>query len=108
FDEIFDAFWRGEGMRQRQTLKGMPSGAHAPGRRLAEASVAQEALGLPDRTERRSDSEREAADGRGRREGASRTELLSATDLRHIVDPDEIAATHALAARLSPPQRGAA
>src|ERR1700728_4489191 len=101
FDEIFDAFWRGEGMRQRQTLKGMRSGAHAPGRRLTEASVPQEALGLPDRTERRSDSEREAADGRGRREGASRTELLSATDLRHIVDPDEIAATHALAARLA-------
>ena len=101
FDEIFEAFWRGEGMRQRQILKGMPSGAHAPGRRLAEAPVPHEALGLPDRTERRSDGESEAADGRGRREGASRTELLSATDLRHIVDPDDVAATHALAARLA-------
>ena len=28
-------------------------------------------------------------------------ENLAATDLRHIVDPEEIAATHALAARLA-------
>ena len=40
-------------------------------------------------------------EGKARREGASRAELLAATDLRHIVDPDEIAATHALAARLA-------
>ena len=46
---------------------------------------------------------RRGCDGRrdGRREGASRGELLSAADLRHIVDPDEIAETHALAARLA-------
>ena len=43
----------------------------------------------------------EAADGRGRREGASRAEILAAADLRHIVDPDEVAATHALAGRLA-------
>src|SRR5262249_33411679 len=41
------------------------------------------------------------ADGRGRREGASRTEVLTTTDLRHIVDPDDTAATHALASRLA-------
>ena len=41
------------------------------------------------------------ADGRGRREGASRAEALTTTDLRHIVDPDDVAATHALAARLA-------
>jgi len=103
FDEIFDAFWRGGGMRQRQILSGTPSAGHAPARRLAEAAVPQEALGLPDRVERRTDGEGEAAaDGRGRREGATRAEaLLSALDLRHIVDPDEVAATHALAARLA-------
>jgi len=102
FDEIFAAFWRGDGVRQRQILAGSPGASAAPARRLAEASMPQEALGLPDRVERRSDGDGDnAADGRGRREGASRTESLSAVDLRYIVDPDEVAATHALAARLA-------
>jgi uncharacterized protein with von Willebrand factor type A (vWA) domain len=103
FDEIYDAFWQGRGMRQRQVLSGVPSAGHAPAvKKLAEAHVPQEALGLPDRVERKSDGDGETqAEGRGRREGASRVENLAATDLRHIVDPEEIAATHALAARLA-------
>jgi uncharacterized protein with von Willebrand factor type A (vWA) domain len=103
FDEIFDAFWQGRDMRQRQILSGIPSASHAPARKkLAEAHVPQEALGLPDRVERRSEADGETqAEGRGRREGASRIENLATTDLRHIVDPEEIAATHALAARLA-------
>jgi uncharacterized protein len=102
FDEIFDAYWRGEGMRQRQVLSGAPGVSRAPARRLAQAHLPQEALGLPDRIERRSDEGAEhTTDGRGRREGASRTEVLSVTDLRHIADPDDVAATHALAARLA-------
>jgi uncharacterized protein len=103
FDEIFDAFWQGRDMRQRQVLKGSPgqNSTSAP-RRLAEAHVPKDALGLPDRVERRNDADGDsAADGRGRREGASRVESLATTDLRHIVDPDEVAATHALAARLA-------
>ncbi len=89
-------------MRQRQVLSGAPSASHAPARRLAEARVPEEALGLPHRVERRTDGDGDSSDGgRGRREGASRAESLSATDLRHIVDPDDIAATHALAARLA-------
>jgi uncharacterized protein with von Willebrand factor type A (vWA) domain len=39
--------------------------------------------------------------GTGRSEGASRADLLSAADLRHIIDPEEIEKTHALAARLA-------
>ena len=101
FDETFDAFWRGLGMRARQILSEIPSTSHAPGRRLAEAHVPLEALKLPDRTERRSGRNDDPADGRGRREGASRSDNLMAADLRHIVDPDEVAATHALAARLA-------
>jgi uncharacterized protein with von Willebrand factor type A (vWA) domain len=102
FDDVFDAFWQGRDMRQRQVLTGSPLASHARPRRLAEAAVPQGALGLPDHVERRSDGDEESpADGRGRREGASRAENLAATDLRHIVDPDEIAATHALAARLA-------
>jgi uncharacterized protein len=101
FDEIFDAFWRGHGMRSRQILSQMSSTGHAPGHHLAEASFPSEALKLPDRLERRSSDNEQFADGRGRREGASRGENLAAVDLRHIVDPDEVAATHALAARLA-------
>ena len=102
FDEIFVAFWQGYGMRQRQTLSGSPLQSRAPARRLAEAQVPQDALGLPDRVQRRSEGDADAAaDGRGRREGASRVEALTTADLRHIVDPDDIAATHALAARLA-------
>jgi uncharacterized protein len=102
FDEIFDAFWHGRDMRRRQTLSGSPVASQAPARRLAEAHVPKRAPGLPDRVERRGDADGEnAADGRGRREGASRSEALTCVDLRHIVDPDEIAATHALAARLA-------
>src|SRR3974390_317425 len=55
FDVIFDAFWRGQNMRRRQIVSGSPSANHAPPRRLAEAHVPQDALGLPDRVERRSD-----------------------------------------------------
>lgn len=100
FDAIFDAFWQGRDMRQRQVLSG--AAADAPARRLAEAHVPQDALGLPDRLERRGDAGGETpAAGPGRRHGACRAETLSTTDLRHIVDPDEVAATHALAARLA-------
>jgi uncharacterized protein with von Willebrand factor type A (vWA) domain len=102
FDEIFDAYWRGEGMRQRQVLSGAPSAGPAPARRIAEAQVPQQAVGLADHVERRSDGDGDnTADGRGRREGASRTKSLSTVDLRHVVDPQDVAATRALAARLA-------
>jgi uncharacterized protein with von Willebrand factor type A (vWA) domain len=101
FDEIFDAYWQGRHMRRHQVLSGAP-GASQAARKLAEAHVPSEALGLPDRVERRTDGdEPSVANGRGRREGASRAEVLTTTDLRHIVDPEDIAATHALAARLA-------
>ena len=102
FDEIFDAFWRGEGMRRRQVLAGSASAGAKPPRRLNEAAVPREALSLPDSVRRRGDGDDDtSAEGRGRPEGASRAESLSAKDLRHIVDSEEIAATHALAARLA-------
>jgi uncharacterized protein len=102
FDDIFDAFWRGRDMRRRQMLSGSPPVGQGATRRLAEASVPQDALGLADHVERRSGTDGDVpADGRGRREGASRIESLAVTDLRHIVDPDDIAVTHALAARLA-------
>jgi uncharacterized protein with von Willebrand factor type A (vWA) domain len=101
FDEIFDAFWLGRHMRQARTLAGAPTGGQVRARRLGEAGP-QGATGLPDRTERRSDGDADAAgDGRGRREGASRAENLATVDMRHIVDPADVMRVHALAARLA-------
>jgi uncharacterized protein with von Willebrand factor type A (vWA) domain len=101
FDEIFDAFWLGRHMRQARTLAGAPTGGQARTRRLGEAGPQGE-TGLPDRTERRSDGDADATgDGRGRREGASSAENLATVDMRHIVDPADVARTHALAARLA-------
>jgi len=100
FDEIFAAYWHGHGMRRRQLLTGAPGGAQAA-RRLAESRVPQEARSLPDHVMRRGDDGEHPAEGRGRREGASRAENLAAADLRHVVDPDDVAQAHALAARLA-------
>src|ERR1700683_4185895 len=50
FDEIFDAFWQGRGMRQRQVLSGVPRASHAPAaKKLGGAPAPQEAFGLPRR-----------------------------------------------------------
>jgi uncharacterized protein with von Willebrand factor type A (vWA) domain len=101
FDEIFDAFWLGRGRREAQSVASAPAESKASLKRLAEAGMQGE-LGAPDHVERRlgtqDDIER---DGRGRREGASRAETLAQTDMRHIVAPEDIAAAHALAARLA-------
>ena len=103
FDEIFDAVWLNRHMRHARALAGASNAAPAPSpsRRRGEPSSQQGQTGLPDRTERRDDGDADTTDGRGRREGASRAENLATTDMRHIVDPDEIARTHALAARLA-------
>jgi uncharacterized protein len=102
FDEIFDAWWRGQGMRHTRTLAGAPAESHSALRRLAEAQALQTPAGAPDHAERRDGRDGdEAADGRGRREGATRAENLAAADMRYIVDPDDVAQAHALAARLA-------
>jgi uncharacterized protein len=101
FDEIFNAYWHGHGMRQARTLSGARTAGPAPLRRLAEAAPQQGPSGLPDQTEGRHDGDGEDSGGRGRREGASRFENLATTDMRRIVDPADIARTHALAARLA-------
>src|SRR5260370_25192579 len=73
FDQIFDAYWRGEGMRQRQVLSGAPAANQTPARRLAEANVPPQALGPPARGERRPDrGGGKPAERRGRPRGGPR------------------------------------
>jgi uncharacterized protein with von Willebrand factor type A (vWA) domain len=102
FDAVFDAYWLGRGMRSVQRVRGAPAESRASLQRLMAPGAPREGQGSSDRVERRigPDAAMEAK-GRGKRGGASRAERLTATDLRHVVDPEEIAATHALAARLA-------
>lgn len=101
FDEIFDAFWQGRGVRRARTLAGTALESRGPARHLKDVGPRAGTPGLPDHVERRNDDSDSPGDGRGKREGASRFENLASTDLRHIVDPPHIAQAHALAARLS-------
>ena len=102
FDEIFDAYWLGAGMRQVRTLAGVAGESRIPVRRRADRTLSPGLLGQPDHVERRKDGDGEsAADGRARREGASRSENLSSTDFRHITSPDDMAQAQALAERLA-------
>jgi uncharacterized protein len=102
FDEVFNAFWLGHGLRQARKLSSSAAESRAPLRRLAEPSTTQGSSGQPDHVERCDDSDAAAAtDGHGRREGASRYESLTRADLRHIVDPADVAEAHALAGRLA-------
>ena len=97
FDEIFDAYWLGAGMRTATILAG-PQQKKKAAKRLTEAGAPSPGEGLADHVGRGDDK---GVSGKGRREGASRHEALRATDLRHIVDPDEIDEAHALAGRLA-------
>ncbi len=102
FDEIFDAWWLGRGIRSAQKISGTPPESRRSLRRLAEAGQQDGSAGAPDRVERRSGPDGDVeAEGSGRRGGASRVAALTSTDLRHITDPDDVAATHALAERLA-------
>jgi uncharacterized protein len=102
FDEIFQAYWLGRGMRRRQQVAGSPTERRKAQRQFSAPGVPQEQPGLPDHTERREGPESDnPADGRGRRGGATRSENLGTTDLRHIADPDAVAAAHELAGRLA-------
>ena len=101
FDEIFDAFWQGRGVRRARMLAGAALQSQAPARHLKDVGPRAGTPRLPNHAERRTDGGDSPGDGRGKREGASRFESLASTDLRDIVDPTDIAQAHALAARLS-------
>jgi uncharacterized protein with von Willebrand factor type A (vWA) domain len=101
FDDIFDAYWQGRGIRQARTLAGSALENRAPARQLKDVGPRAGTPGIPDHVERRNEEGDSPGDGRGKREGASRYENLASTDLRHIVDPAGIAQAHALASRLA-------
>jgi uncharacterized protein with von Willebrand factor type A (vWA) domain len=101
FDDIFDAYWLGDGIRQFRTLAGVAVRSQTPVRRLPESTRSQGLLGQPDHVERSEGDGQVATDGHARREGASRSENLMRIDFRHITDPNDIAQVHSLAERLA-------
>jgi uncharacterized protein len=101
FDETFNAYWLGQGMCRVQVASGAPTERRPSLRRLATTDASQAPGETPDHVERREGPDNEAASKTGRRDGASTGALLSSTDLRHIVDPEDVAKAHALAARLA-------
>jgi uncharacterized protein with von Willebrand factor type A (vWA) domain len=102
FDELFQAYWLGRGLRRRQSVSGSAGDGRKPQRRLPSPFEASAAGGAPDHVERGAGPEGDSpAEGRGRRGGASRFESLAETDVRRLVDPEDVAAAHDLAERLA-------
>jgi uncharacterized protein with von Willebrand factor type A (vWA) domain len=101
FDEIFAAYWQGRGMRRAQRSVGTPGESRSTARHAAESMMSQRPYGMPDAVEQGEGHDGDAAASHDRRSQAARSERLGATDLRYVVDPDEVAQTHALAERLA-------
>jgi uncharacterized protein len=98
FDEIFTAFWMGQHVHTRAKVSGVPK---TSGTEQATTTRRPDS-GKVEATELRTGGDDAAAgEGRAQREGATSAEALESADIRHVVDPDEIAKTHALAARLA-------
>jgi uncharacterized protein with von Willebrand factor type A (vWA) domain len=99
FDEIFAAYWQGRGVRRVQHAT---SASTQQGRSSTQRLTAPAAQGSPDHVEagEGQDGDR-SADRREHATEASTAERLAVADMRHIVDPQEIAQTHALAERLA-------
>jgi uncharacterized protein with von Willebrand factor type A (vWA) domain len=101
FDEIFAAYWQGRGMRRVQRTAGTPGESRAA-RYPAQSVASQRPQGVPDAVEQGDGQDGDhAADSHDRRSQAARSERLGAMDLRYVVDPEEVAQTHALAERLA-------
>ncbi|HEY7663966.1 MAG TPA: VWA domain-containing protein [Xanthobacteraceae bacterium] len=102
FDEIFDAYWSGRGMRRMQVVSGVPPVGSSASPRTRIGASGQPPSSVADRAERSAGGGDEGAAGSSaRHEGASRAENLAVVDIRHVADPDAIAEVHALARRLA-------
>jgi uncharacterized protein with von Willebrand factor type A (vWA) domain len=99
FDEIFDAFWLGRGIKTALRASGARPGARSERRRgfpgLGEKAAQAAAA------DRDTEGEAEGLPGEGRSRGASSAESLAQTDLRHIAEPEALEEALRLAERLA-------
>ncbi len=104
FDEVFDAYWLGRGVRRVLPLvSSAATTKRSEQRQLTGLETGQESdAGLGEQVPA---SDSGGTDGSAsppaRMEGASRAEQLADTDFRKINDPQAVAEAHALAARLA-------
>ena len=102
FDEIFAAYWQGRGVRRAQRTAGAP-GRQRPSLQLLAQQAAAPGSPAPQHSLESADGE--GGDGTAERRDhpseASAAERLTLADLRHVVDPEEVAETRALAERLA-------
>jgi uncharacterized protein with von Willebrand factor type A (vWA) domain len=104
FDDIFDAFWLGRGMKA--AVRSRIQTSSPQGTNLRDLSSGQDlgsstpGLGDQATTDGEADDDGDPS-GVGRMEGASRIETVAATDFRKINDPAALATAHALAERLA-------
>lgn len=108
FDDIFDAYWMGRGMRNATKSSStlartfdQPRSQHTanagPERQMEQLSGA---LGEPV-PGGSTDGARTPSDATGRMEGASRVDSIAQTDFRKLADPDAVREAHAIAERLA-------
>ncbi|MDQ0391022.1 vWA domain-containing protein [Labrys monachus] len=97
FDQLFDAYWLGRGVRQRSRPAASQAGAAGP----MGGGSAGPLAGLALQAGRDGGSPAEEGGAAGQSEGASRHERLASTDFRKIADPQAQAEAHAIAGRLA-------
>lgn len=101
FDEIFDAWWMRRGMKSATRMSGAPQKSPSSLQALTAPGNRQGLGDNADHVERREGGDDESAGSQSKREGASRAENLGKTDFRHLTNPEDLAAAHALAERLA-------
>jgi uncharacterized protein with von Willebrand factor type A (vWA) domain len=106
FDGFFDAFWLGKRVKSRSITMGSTKAANSPSLKSLQ-DVRSERSGGEAATDQIPSTEDAPEDraGEGRMEGASRADNLSEIDFRKMVDPEQIAEAHTVAARLAKAMR---
>jgi uncharacterized protein with von Willebrand factor type A (vWA) domain len=100
FDEVFDAFWRGRGVKRAVKIDAEAVAARSP-RRFQHGPNATEQRRDPTHIGGGSDSEDASADGGGRLAGASAQDAMSKKDIAAFVDERERAQAAEVAERFA-------
>ena len=102
FDELFNSYWLGRGMKKVMRVGGSLATSTRPNSPVSAGRDSGQ-IGSSELGEEVSNpSGEETEDGAtGKSEGASRSEITSATDFRKIADPHELEKAHAAAERFA-------
>jgi len=103
FDEVFDAYWLGRGVKSGVKVSGTSRGRSMKTlRELADANGARQETIAGDVERQPGEEDEDSGETpSGRREGASVADNLGKVDFRNIQDPEALAKAHALAERLA-------